>query len=260
MAALVNIYNQALIAIGTRSTISSVNEPSIEAKTLTAVYDTVRRTGLRGAPWNFASKFVNPALLKALPGTPENPAAPTLPGWQPAYPPPPWLYTYVYPPDCLLVRRMIWAGGFSVAAIGGIPIFPGQESPAGLPTATSRFMESSDVDGQGNDIKVICSMVSRPVLQYTKDITNTELWDDTFTQMMIFALAAFASPQLQGDPKRQQMNLQSANQKLIEARVSNGNEAVEILDIMPASLIARGNGLEGFFGTAPMPYGPAFAL
>lgn len=57
------IANLALSAIGTRSTIVSLTETSVEAQTIALHYNNVRDQLLREAPWNFARKQLNLALL-----------------------------------------------------------------------------------------------------------------------------------------------------------------------------------------------------
>lgn len=122
MTARVDLYNQALQVLGTRTTVTEAqiaagaNNESIQ---LSIIYQPTRRRLLRMAPWNCAFNTVNLTYITSVYGTPENTSAATS-LWAKGQPAPPWGYEYLYPPDCL---RACWvtpntATGFA----GGIPI------------------------------------------------------------------------------------------------------------------------------------------
>ena len=108
-ATQLSVCQRALADIGTRSTITSVTPPdgSQEAFYCSLYYANVRDHILRAANWNFCLRSGLLQLWKALPGTPENQTPATQSGWSPAYPAPPWSYSYIYPPDCLRARSLI---------------------------------------------------------------------------------------------------------------------------------------------------------
>src|SRR5438045_8831417 len=106
MASEVSICNRALQAIGTRTSIASLTEASVEARNCNLIYADTRDELLGMAYWNFAAKTAYLSLLKSAPGTPTN-AASTASQWSSAFPAPPWLYEYVYPYDCIKMGRMI---------------------------------------------------------------------------------------------------------------------------------------------------------
>lgn len=81
MASEVDICNLALSHIGTKSTISALNEQSNEARQCNIHYALARDFVLRVHPWGFAEKILALALLSD--------------------PPPSWLYRYQYPTDCV---------------------------------------------------------------------------------------------------------------------------------------------------------------
>lgn len=116
----VDICNQALMRIGTRTAITSLSQNSVEAINCNRIYANTRDRINRMARWNFAKNMSTLSPLKYAPGTPENQSAPSN-VWLPEYPPLPWLYEYRYPNACLLVQAVIpqWP-----AASGGVPIFP----------------------------------------------------------------------------------------------------------------------------------------
>src|SRR3954468_25037564 len=106
MASEVTICNRALQSIGTRTTIASLSELSVEARNCALIYDDTRDEVLQMAYWNFAQKTVYLALLKSAPGTPSNSAS-TATQWTTDYPSPPWLYEYAYPEDCIQLSRIV---------------------------------------------------------------------------------------------------------------------------------------------------------
>ncbi len=158
MASRIQICNRALSAIGTRSQIASLEEDSEEAKQCLLIYDTTRTSLLQAAHWDFARATAYLTLLKALPGTPENPTVTSSNNWNPAtMPAPPWLYSYGYPPDCIQVRYIspqIFLGG---ALPGGIAIF---SSPVNIPSPQitlqpQAFAVATDTNTAGMQINII---------------------------------------------------------------------------------------------------------
>src|SRR6266550_3258916 len=106
MSSEVSICNRALQAIGTRTSIASLTEASIEARNCNLIYADTRDEVLGMAYWNFASKTSYLALLKSAPGTPTNSAS-TATQWSSDFPAPPWLYEYAYPDDCIKMGRVV---------------------------------------------------------------------------------------------------------------------------------------------------------
>src|SRR6266700_5945842 len=153
-----SLCQQALADIGTRSKITDLPSPfgtgtdaSQESYFCGLYFADVRDHLLRAARWNFAKRTGQLFLWKAAPGTQENPTL--LAGrtaWNPAYPSPPWLYSYLFPGDCLFVHRVI---GPSPQTNVAPPIFSGTTN---LLTAFprvpySKFEVASDLyDASGN--------------------------------------------------------------------------------------------------------------
>src|SRR5688500_16403932 len=77
----VQIFNLALSRVGTKSSVSDVDENSAEAARLRAIYDHVRDAVLADHPWPFATVY------EALAETGTTDSA--------------WIYQYRYPSDCL---------------------------------------------------------------------------------------------------------------------------------------------------------------
>lgn len=117
-----DIVNRGLQAIGTRTTITSAEllaGSSNEAIQANIILEPLRDELLRMAPWDCALNFQNLNYITSAPSTPEN-TSPATPLWAKGQPPPPWVYEYQYPADCLRACWIVpqFATGFS----GGIPI------------------------------------------------------------------------------------------------------------------------------------------
>jgi hypothetical protein len=85
----VDICNRALSRLGTRATISALDENSTEARTASIWYAATRDTLLRAHDWNFARRRVVLA---------EQGAAPTG-----------WAFRYALPTDCIRLLRIVSA-------------------------------------------------------------------------------------------------------------------------------------------------------
>jgi hypothetical protein len=131
MTANVDIVNQALQIIGTRTTITATELAnaasgnnalsSNEAINANLIMFRLRDNLNRMAPWNCVTKYAPLVYITAAPGQPENPNQ-AAPYWQPGIPPPGWAYEYQYPVDCLRVRKVI--PQTVTQGFGSIPIYP----------------------------------------------------------------------------------------------------------------------------------------
>lgn len=230
MPSEVEIANRACAAAGTKSTITSLAENSKEAKAASLLLPGVRDAGLEMAPWDFARATATLALLKAKPGTPENPTASSSTLWQTSWPPPPWLYEYSMPVNCI---RMRWV----LPQLEGMP----------YPYPPAKFTRASDLITTA-PVQVILTNARQPVAVYTRSMDDPNTWPPLFTEMIVMALAAKLSIPLSGDQKLAAGNLAAANGMLLNARISDGNEAYQQIDYLPATLRAR--------DSWPYPYEP----
>jgi len=98
----ISICNRALLAIGSQSQISSLNEGSTQANACATLYTPTFEALARAAYWNCLRYQESLSLLAAASGTPENPDGTTLP-----LPPTPWLYSYQLPTTSLQARFII---------------------------------------------------------------------------------------------------------------------------------------------------------
>ncbi len=243
MTSVLDIANRALSAVGARSgaagsvsALQSLNAASNEAFQVNLLFNPTRDDLLRGAPWNFCQKSALLSLLKSAPGTPENTTTPTQ--WSNAYPPPPWLYEYAYPSDCLRLNQIKSTLGYSGGAGGyGYPVLAGAPSGVG---AMRKFKIASDTDSNGNPITVVLANLEDALAIYTAQITDPSLWDANFQQAMVTSLAARLALPLSGSAALKQELLQEAQLYVQNARVSDGNEGTTNTDHVPDWIAARG--------------------
>jgi hypothetical protein len=234
----VGICNLALQELGARSTITSLDENSTESIALNNQYDQALDSTLTGIRWNFARAQ---APLTLIADATQNQTVPT-----------PWLYEYAYPSDCVQARYIM-------------PVFynvPGNTSGgATTPTFTGPpipWLVSSDFDNNQNRITVILTNQPQAILVYTARVSNPNNFSADFVSAFSKVLASRICLQLTGDKTLKQVLIKDANQALIEAQVSNGNEGLTIIDSIPDWMRVRGYASDfaypnggGFWGYTP---------
>lgn len=221
----VTICNLALDSIGSRSEIASLTEDSQSARTLSLHYAPAVEAILQAAHWNFARAQASLAVLKAAAGTPENPNGTG------AVPPTPWLYEYALPTDMCQARY----------------VMPTLQSPAGSGTSVPsyqgqpvRFLIAADTDTTGNRINVLLTNQPQAILVYTYRVTNPQLFDGQFVVALANLIGSRICLRLNGDKAMAKMAFQIADQATKEARASNGNEGLTVIDSVPDWMRVRG--------------------
>jgi hypothetical protein len=217
----VDICNFALAAIGTRSSIASLTEGSTESDVCAQHYTTARDAILAGVHWNFARKQ---ALMSVLLDATQGQATP-----------PPWTYEYAYPPDCLQGRYVMpqLAAADSAGVPGAAPVMSVSSGPV-------YFIISSDTDAEGNDQQVLLTNQAQAIFVYTKRITNAGLFSPDFITAFYYYLASRICNQLTGDKGLAKQMFEIADRAARDARVSNGNEGLTIIDSVPDWIRVRG--------------------
>lgn len=240
MTTRTDIANRALASIGAKATIANFDkDPTTEAQNVRLIYDSTRDAMLRGAHWNFARAMAYIDLLKSAPGTNENPAPAT--AWNPAtMPAPPWLFEYSYPSDAVQIRFVAptpyGTGGLSQPMFS-VPLV-GANSPLASYNA-ARFLVATDlIDGKRRS--VILSNMPTALACYTARIDDEGLWDASFQEAMVAALAARLAVPLTANRTVAQSSAAQANGFLAQARVRDGNEGMTIYDSVPDWLTIRG--------------------
>jgi hypothetical protein len=166
-----DIVNVALAKIGYKLRVNSLYEGSLPAQKTLDIYGQTRDEMLRVAQWPFAQRDLRGVLIKAAP-----------PGgyfggnvWSALYPPLPWLFEYVYPSDCILVRAV---------------------KPADV--LVPNFSPQSHIFTVANDSnqRVILSNVPEAVITYTGQITNPTDMPPDFIEALSAALARRLAPSI----------------------------------------------------------------
>ena len=243
MADILSICNRALLSVGARAQISSVNpsDGSVEADACAVLFAPTFEALARTAQWNCLRKEVALSMIAAAPGTPENVTGSSMP-----IPPVPWLYAYQYPSDCLTFRYIV-------------PSFPAQQ--AGVPPQTTinnssatclpnggqiPFAVSSSNDSNNSPIEIILTNQDQAIGVYTANIPNPAIWDSLFQAGMVASLAAYLVPALSLSMPLMDRSVASAERIIAQARAADGNEGVTTMDHLPDWMAARQGG--GGFG------------
>lgn len=257
MPSNVSIANDALAIIGARSTIASLTEDSTEAKAVNRVFESTRDELLAKAFWNFARATRTLSLLKSAPGTPTYVGtAPAV--WDSTLPSPGWLFEYAYPTDCIMCRMMVpMVPNYQPS----VPIFPNNvgayQQMMGPPVP---FTPASDTDSNGNDINVLLTNQYQAIAIYTKRITNPALFSAIFAQALSAAIAFRIAMELTGDKGLVKLAASIANDSIMQARVTDGNEGFTVQDTPADWILAREGGVPGIGSIFIAPYGSLYPV
>lgn len=247
MTDIVTLCNSSLLSVGARAYISSLTEASDESNACANLIPLVYGDLSRRAWWNCLRQEETLTLLKAAPGTVENPQGTLIP-----YPATPWLYSYELPSDCLKVRCLV-PNIYANINGSGTPISPGiQPAPLRLPTnGEIPFAVAYDTDETGNPIKIILTNLSQANCIYTVNQPNPIAWDTGFQTAFVALLASYLVPALSLNIELAEMKMKEAMAIVAEARVEDGNEGYSSQDHIPDWMVARGY----FAGRYPRRYG-----
>lgn len=239
----VSVCNLALLSIGARSQVSSINpsDGSTAADACSTLFSFVFEQYARTTQWGCLNKQVNLSLVQAAQGTPENPNGTTLP-----LPQQPWLYAYSYPSDCLNVQYI--QSPIIPMAGSGIPQTTINNSVTpliGRQGEAIPYQIGYSLDSFGNPLQVILTNQESAVANYTTNQQNPQLWDSLFTSGFVAALAAYLVPALSLDKELMKAQIAIAERILANAQAQDGNEGVTIMDHIPDWMQAR-QGASGY--------------
>ncbi len=169
MASQVEICNLALSHLGQADEIANlVTERSAAAAACRRFYDVARDATLRDFSWPFATKFAFLNLVE------EDPTEE-------------WAFSYRFPVDCLLARRIV--SGFRID------------------TALSRVVYKIGRDTAG---QLIYTDKVDPQLEYTMKVTDPDKYNAQFVLALSYRLAMYIVPKINnGDPFKISQNLMS---------------------------------------------------
>lgn len=174
-----DIVNLALRNIGYALRVSNLYDGSEAASQALDIYGVTRDEMLRDGDWQFASRTASATLLKSAPANYFDQP------WSTAYPPPPWLFEYEYPSDCLKVRQMKYPYGF---------LF----NPDPRPTL---FAIANDAAYTPARRVVLCN-IPEAMMVYARRVTDPTTWPEDFTT----AFAAVLGDKLKAGLKEKDLN------------------------------------------------------
>ena len=233
------LCNRALARIAARNTIVEMDdEDNPLAKLCRTFFASTRDALLRAAPWQCGTKTNLLTLQKQATGTPGSDSTETV--WNPAtMPAMPWLYQYAYPNEALFVR---WVAINATTFTGYQPfsvILPqGVAAVQNMPYV--KFEVALGTDLLDNKVKVINTNAENAISQYVERVENTDLWDASFTECFVAALAAQLAYPVSGKTALATMAKQEAMASIREARVRDGNEGLTVQDHVPDWVRVRG--------------------
>lgn len=266
-----DIINQALDAIGSEVSIGDPEEGTREAQVSLRAYMQCLRQLQRAAHWDFCRKQAPLLLLADATGNTAN-----VGNLVPA----PWAYEYAYPGDCLKARfvplnRAFYAGDIPAGNIslpttaptfpqGVCPIVGARPAPAPFLVATDFNYPTNPAVGGGQwwnqpgisptGRTVILTNVPHAHLVYTAEQAYPSLWDPQFRAAMVAYLAAEIALPLTKDKKFglqvRATNLAIAKERVIQARITDGNEGWSTVNREASWMRARnaGTGSSGYGG------------
>lgn len=159
-ASEVGICNMALAHLGISTTIAALTDPTQSARACARFYAQCRDAVLRDFPWPFATSIQLLGLVQNNPNTE-------------------WLYSYRYPADCLMARRI-----------------PDGVSRIATPASLVVFREGADANG-----KLIFTDQADAELEYTVRLADPTLFPPDFVEALAYRIAASIAPQVTGgDP------------------------------------------------------------
>ena len=254
-----DIANRALLAMGEDLVLGDIEDGTKAAQPMLLAYRDSLRVLLRGAPWQFARRQVPLELLGDASG--QTVGVGNLV-------PLPWRYEYAYPQDCLHLRFIPWSPTVPAAPPGNyaisstVPMIQalGSASPAHMRLRPTRFLVTNDpnfpadpnsqwwlVEGSSpSGRKVICSNVANAQAVYTSMVVYPNMWDAMFLDAMVARLCAETILTVKKDKKlaleirREQIAI--AKEKLLQARIADGNESWSTADHVPDWISARREG------------------
>jgi hypothetical protein len=258
-----DIANQALDAIGLEFTLGDIEDGTRPAQVCLRAYWQCLRQLLRAAHWNFARASAPLTLLADATG--QTPNVGTI------VPFGPFVYEYAYPIDCMKMRFIPWnqnpvgtgsPSGNIVPPNQAAPLMPGLGQPPfqSARIFPARWVEATDsnyppqpgaitwetqgVSPAGRT--VILTNVQFATAVYTKLMLYPSVWDVNFRAALVAYLASEICMALHKDKKlalaMRAPQIEIAKQKIAQARITDGNEAVTNTDHIPDWIKSRNTG------------------
>jgi hypothetical protein len=193
-----DMINLSLVRIGYKRRIGSIFEGSLAARKALDIYSQTRDEVLCSKDWGFAGRDVVLTLLKQAPVGGYIPPI----TWNNTYPMLPWMFSYVYPSDCLKVRTVKTTPMFIPNFDPQPQIFEVENDPSLVPPQ-----------------KVVLCNLPNALLLYTAQVTNPQDWEAPFIEDFAAALGRRLAPVL--------MNLDAAKLAAQDEQAENMVESRE---------------------------------
>jgi len=200
MQNLVNLYNQALTAVGHAADVTDPEMNSKSANLCRLWYAPTRRAILSAAYWPSARRIQRLALVASRPDTEEL--------WLDGQPWPGYGYSYTLPNDCLRPQFMVDYSHFQLGNTAGA--------------------------------KVVMSNNPAPILAYTIDDAAPENWEPYLYEAMIFGLAARINMAKSGKMVNTRELLNMTNSYITTAAVAVANEDDTYFEAIPGHWAGTG--------------------
>ena len=191
-----DICNAALRRVGYPTPIGNMYEGSRASRVALDFYSQTRDALFSEFDWSFLQQEVDLGMpIKTAP-----PSGYGVTPWNPAVnPPPPWIYEFSYPANCINVR-----------SVRPLPLF--------IPEAMPRVNIFQQVYDAQLAAKVIVTNLARPLAIITGRVTNPAEWQDNdFIDSLIERLAVLFGRELGKDPNDTQIGERMAVQAKTEA-------------------------------------------
>lgn len=198
MASEVGICNRALSHLGAYR-IDSLAGSTKEARECNTLFDDTRDAVLRAHDWAFARAHKTLAVI----------ANAEYPGWT---------YAYSYPTECLAARR-IWN---ETDGLPGTIYDPSTDLYRSTGKIPFEVRAAEDLDN-----RVILTDKEDAVLIFTAKITDPNLFDSQFIEIMAYKLAADLAIPLRADAKKRAELYQTYLTFLQGAQAESANEGYE---------------------------------
>jgi len=255
-----DIAQQALDAAGIEYTLGNIEDGTRQAQVILRAYERCLRQLLRAAHWNFARKTARLTLLADATGNTANVGELV---------PVPWIYEYAQPVDCVKERFIPWNQSAQNPGVptGNItppdptaPLMTNLSQPPmnGQRLVPARFVVATDANNLGPNPgyetpglspatrTVILTNVQNAELVYTCMQVYPSVWDELFRAGLVAYLASEIALPLSKDKKfalqLRRENILIAKDKIMQARISDGNEGWFSSDIKVDWIAARGSG------------------
>ena len=184
MSTKLQLINVALLKAGVSQTVVQLTEDTREAFQAGLLFDPTVRETLRAYPWGFATKYADSAVaathgdaMKLFDGSPTAPVNGD------------WIYTYRYPSDCLMARRLVPPTGRRFSRTP-IPFIVGRNAP------------QVEADPSG-DLVLIFTNEPDAVLEYTAavDLEIASFTEPLFEDVLTTLLASKLAMSLSREPR-----------------------------------------------------------